>query len=86
MAKNESTSRSKLILRSGALATIALLFGSASAVAQVAAPVSLVEYTVDTPQQSISLEMVTIAPRVMTLPLAAGRKLQEQMPEQSKPQ
>jgi hypothetical protein len=207
MAKNEITTRSTVTLRSGALVTIALLFGSIPAVAQVAAPVSLVEYsakflcgvaeakepagaavrpgiyetsinihnpqlplvplpsvtfvkkavlalregekpvppsrfrrdelqadfaeqvdckiirsllgpagaapfiegfvvlivlpsplttpheldvvgvyTVDTPQQSISLEMVPIAPRVMTLPLAAGKKLQEQMLEQSKPQ
>ncbi len=42
-------------------------------------------YTVDTPQQSISLEMLPIAPRVLPLPLAEGRKLQEQMLEQSKP-
>jgi hypothetical protein len=43
-------------------------------------------YTVDTPQGSISLEMVPIAPRVLTLPTTAGRKLIDQLREQSKPQ
>ena len=43
-------------------------------------------YTVDTPQQSIALEMVPIAPRVLVFPTAAGTKLQKQMMEQSKPQ
>jgi hypothetical protein len=42
-------------------------------------------YTVDTPQQNISLEMVPIGPRILTLPLAAGRKLLETL-EQSRPQ
>jgi hypothetical protein len=42
-------------------------------------------YTVDTPQQSISLEMVTIAPRVLTFPVAVGTRLRDQMLEQSKP-
>jgi hypothetical protein len=42
-------------------------------------------YTVDTPQQSISLEMVPIAPRILALPLTAGRKLLEML-EQSRPQ
>ncbi len=32
-------------------------------------------YTVDTPQQGISLEMVLIAPRVLTFQVAAGTKL-----------
>ena len=44
-------------------------------------------YTVDTlnnPAQSISLEMVPVTPRIVTLPLAAGRKMQEQMMEQGK--
>jgi hypothetical protein len=43
-------------------------------------------YTVDTPQQSISLEMVTIAPRILTLSTEAGRKLRDQMLEQTKRQ
>jgi hypothetical protein len=43
-------------------------------------------YTVDTPQQSIALEMVPIAPRVLVFPTAAGTKLRDQMMEQSKPQ
>ena len=42
-------------------------------------------YTVDTPQGGISLEMVPIAPRVLPLPAAAGRKLLDQLREQSKP-
>jgi hypothetical protein len=43
-------------------------------------------YTVDTPQGGISLEMVPIAPRVLPLPTAAGRKLLDQLQEQSKPE
>jgi hypothetical protein len=43
-------------------------------------------YTVDTPQGGISLEMVPIAPRVLPLPAAAGRKLSDQLREQSKPE
>jgi hypothetical protein len=41
-------------------------------------------YTVDTPAQSISLEMVPITPRVVTLPTAAGRQVRDKMLEQSK--
>lgn len=41
-------------------------------------------YTVDSPTQSISLEMVPITPRILTLPTAAGTRLQNQMMEQSK--
>lgn len=41
-------------------------------------------YTVDTPAQSISLEMVPIAPRVVTLPTPAGRQMRDKMLEQSK--
>jgi hypothetical protein len=36
-------------------------------------------YTVDTPAQSISLEMMPIAPRVLTLPGPAGRQLRERI-------
>jgi hypothetical protein len=36
-------------------------------------------YTVDTPAQSISLEMLTIAPRVFTLPGPAGRQLRDRL-------
>lgn len=43
-------------------------------------------YTVDTPQQSISLEIVPIAPRILTLPVAAGAKLRDQLLERSKPE
>ena len=43
-------------------------------------------YTVDTPQGGISLEMVPIAPRVLPLQAAAGRKLRDQLLEQSKPE
>ena len=43
-------------------------------------------YTVETQQQSISLEMVPVAPRILTLPITTGRKLQDQLMEQSKPQ
>jgi hypothetical protein len=42
-------------------------------------------YTVDTTQQNISLEIVPIGPRILTLPSAAGRKLLETL-EQSRPQ
>src|SRR5215813_4371084 len=43
-------------------------------------------YTVDTPAQSISLEMLTIAPRVFTLPGPAGRQLRDKVmgPEKEK--
>jgi hypothetical protein len=41
-------------------------------------------YSVDTPAQSISLEMVPIAPRIVTLPIATGRKMQDKMMEESK--
>ncbi len=44
-------------------------------------------YTVDTlnnPAQSISLEMMPIAPRVLTLPGPAGAKLRDKLMEQSK--
>jgi len=43
-------------------------------------------YTVDTPQQSISLEIMPIAPRVLTFPIGAGTRLRDQMLSQSKPQ
>jgi hypothetical protein len=43
-------------------------------------------YTVDTPAQSISLEVVPIAPRVLIFPTAAGTKLRDQMLEKAKPQ
>jgi len=43
-------------------------------------------YTVDTPQQSISLEVVPITPRLLPLPAATARQLQDQMLEQAKPQ
>jgi hypothetical protein len=43
-------------------------------------------YTVDTPQGGISLEMVPVAPRVLSLPGAAGKKLRDQLLEQSKPE
>ena len=43
-------------------------------------------YTVETAQQSVSLEIVPVAPRILTLPVAAGRKLNDQLMEQSKPQ
>jgi hypothetical protein len=42
-------------------------------------------YTVDTPQGGISLEMVPIALRVLSLPIAAGGKLRDELREQSKP-
>jgi hypothetical protein len=42
-------------------------------------------YTVDTPQQNISLEMVPMMPRILTLPLAGGRTLLETL-QQSRPQ
>ncbi|HKD79619.1 MAG TPA: hypothetical protein VKH81_07990 [Candidatus Angelobacter sp.] len=41
-------------------------------------------YTVDSPTQSMALEMVPIAPRILTLPTAAGTRLQKQMMEQPK--
>jgi hypothetical protein len=41
-------------------------------------------YTVDTPAQSISLEMMPIAPRVLTLPGPAGKQLREKLLEQAK--
>ena len=41
-------------------------------------------YTVDTPTQSIALEMVPIAPRVVTLPSPAGAKLRDKMLEEAK--
>jgi hypothetical protein len=41
-------------------------------------------YTVDTPAQSISLEITPIAPRILTLPIAAGRQMMEKLQEQSK--
>jgi len=44
-------------------------------------------YTVDNlgnPAQSISLEIVPITPRIVTLPLAAGRQMQEKMMEEGK--
>ena len=41
-------------------------------------------YTVDTGAQSISLEMMPIAPRVLTLPGPAGAKLRDKLMEQSK--
>jgi hypothetical protein len=41
-------------------------------------------YTVDTPAQSISLEMMPIAPRILTLPGPAGRQLREKLLEQAK--
>jgi hypothetical protein len=34
-------------------------------------------YTVDSPTQSIALEMVPVAPRTLTLPTAAGKKMME---------
>lgn len=43
-------------------------------------------YTVDTPQGGISLEMVPVAPRVLSLPIVAGRRLMDQLQQQSKPQ
>jgi hypothetical protein len=43
-------------------------------------------YTVDTPQHSISLEIVPIAPRTLSLPGPAGRKLRDQMLKQAKPE
>jgi hypothetical protein len=44
-------------------------------------------YTVDTPQQqSIALEMVPIAPRVLIFPTATGTKLRDQMLEKAKPE
>jgi len=41
-------------------------------------------YTVDTAQQSISLEMVPVAPRVLTLPTPAGAKLRDRLMRESK--
>jgi hypothetical protein len=41
-------------------------------------------YTVDTPGQSISLEMMAIAPRVLTLPGPAGKQLRDKLLEQAK--
>jgi hypothetical protein len=43
-------------------------------------------YTVNTPAQSISLELVPVAPRVLTFPQAAGKAIEEKMLEQAKPQ
>ena len=43
-------------------------------------------YTVNTPAQSISLELVPVAPRVLTFPQAAGKAMEEKMLEQAKPQ
>jgi hypothetical protein len=43
-------------------------------------------YTVDTPQGGISLEMVPIAPRVLTFQGAAGRQLRDRLLKQSKPE
>jgi len=43
-------------------------------------------YTVDTPQGGISLEMVPVAPRTLSLPGPAGRRLRDQLQEQAKPQ
>ncbi len=41
-------------------------------------------YTVNTSQQSISLEMVPVAPRLLTLPTAAGAKLRDKLMQESK--
>jgi hypothetical protein len=41
-------------------------------------------YTVNTPQQSISLEMVPVAPRLLTLPTAAGARLRDKLMKESK--
>lgn len=43
-------------------------------------------YTVNTPTQSIALEMVPVTPRVLTLPVATGKALQQKMLEQAKPE
>jgi hypothetical protein len=43
-------------------------------------------YTVDIPQQSISLEIVPIAPRTLSLPGPAGRRLRDQLLKQAKPE
>jgi hypothetical protein len=42
-------------------------------------------YTVDTPQQSISLEVVPVAHRFITFSAAEGRRLGDQMLQPSKP-
>ena len=41
-------------------------------------------YTVNTPQQSISLEMVPVALRLLTFPTAAGARLRDKLMEESK--
>lgn len=41
-------------------------------------------YTVDSPTQSIALEMMPIAPRIMALPAAAGTKFRDQIMEPPK--
>jgi hypothetical protein len=41
-------------------------------------------YTVNTAQQSISLEMVPVAPRLLTFPAAAGAMLHDQLMKESK--
>jgi hypothetical protein len=41
-------------------------------------------YTVNTPQQSVSLEMVPVAPRLLTFPTAAGATLHDQLMKESK--
>jgi hypothetical protein len=43
-------------------------------------------YTVDTPPRSISLEIETIAPRVLTFPSQVGNALREQLLRQLKPE
>jgi len=43
-------------------------------------------YTVDTPQGGISLEMVPVAARTLSLPGPAGRRMLNQLLEQAKPQ
>jgi len=41
-------------------------------------------YTVSTPQQSISLEMVPVAPRLLTFSTAAGTRLRDKLMKESK--